>query len=219
MFFVFPKQFCPAEDGWKTSLTWLSNLHGWEWMHQEALVCVFAGGCVLMRTQCPSTSVTTTWVTSVRAPACWLELASLKRRSTSAGKAQWSWRWVVMFVKALGCLTRLLFAGTWAWWSPCKWKYPGQWCWSWRLGTSQCPDGWKVVSDCQRVKVTNGMDSFHVLKGTGNAYKFKSNNNGKPQTEAYNSDKLLPTVQILQRKAALHWYAPFYRSEVLTQST
>lgn len=39
-----------------------------------------------MKMQCPSTSVTTLWVTSVKAPVCWLELASSTRSETLNGE-------------------------------------------------------------------------------------------------------------------------------------
>ena len=56
----------------------------------EVYALMFPGGCVRMRLQFPSTSVTTLLVTSVKAPACWLEQASLKRKKTSDGKFSWS---------------------------------------------------------------------------------------------------------------------------------
>lgn len=39
-----------------------------------------------MRMQRPSTSATTLWATSVKALACWLEPALLKKKTTSDGK-------------------------------------------------------------------------------------------------------------------------------------
>lgn len=39
-----------------------------------------------MKMQCPSTSVTTLWVTSVKALVCWLELASSTRSETLNGE-------------------------------------------------------------------------------------------------------------------------------------
>lgn len=39
-----------------------------------------------MKMQCPSTSVTTLWATSVKAPVCWQELASSTRSETLNGE-------------------------------------------------------------------------------------------------------------------------------------
>lgn len=82
-----------------------STQRRFRWFLRSSNVCLWlvvyvvccTGGCVLMRMQCPSTSVTTLWVTSVKAPPCWLEPALLKRKTTSDGKLSWGW--------AHGCTT------------------------------------------------------------------------------------------------------------------
>lgn len=52
-------------------------------------MCVwFPGGCRPMRTQPPSTSVTTLWVTLVKEAACWLEPAAPRTRTTSGGESE-----------------------------------------------------------------------------------------------------------------------------------
>ena len=61
---------------------------------------LWAGGSTATRVRCPSTSVTTSWATSVRASPCCLEPASLKTRTTSSGEERpGAVGWVVGFLK------------------------------------------------------------------------------------------------------------------------